>query len=260
MAKRIGLPGFLIGSSLLALLGGCALHMPLSGDLASKAQEMRVQRKHAILTNRIKWVHFGPYNVEDIRIRGKATDRKGGFGHTKMNTETRYGYRVQAEAGIVWTCDCLNRAEREDYFPLLGRARELGYLVTLECGLTPSGGGVPWKMTLIEEDSSGNDLRGNLSDGVGLIEVSGTHAYQGRKVRSPQHTGFLFQDVTGPLGAVELLGKQKVLLQPQISPEKRSLLAAVSASLLLYEDLNERMKEEMRNKSGTGLQVVSADP
>jgi hypothetical protein len=244
----------------LILLGGCALHMPISEDLASGSQQMSVKRKNSMLANRVKFLSFGPYRVEEIHLHGTPTDRKGSFGHAKLKAETRYDFRISQGGTSPWACDCVNHAEREDYFPLLGRSKELGYHVSLECNLAPAGGGTTWAMTLAEDDSSGNILRGSLTDGTRLVEVTGTHALQGRKTLSEGHTGFQFHDISGTLGAVELLGKQRVLMQSNSNDEIRHLMAAASATLLLYEDLNQRMKEEMRNKSGYGIQMVSLDP
>jgi hypothetical protein len=259
MAMHTRLTGFTLASCLSAVLTGCALHMPIPDDLASKAEEMPVRRKNSMLTDRIKWVHFGPYSVESIHKHGSPTDREGRFGHAKLKSETRYDFRVESGEGTAWTGDCRNHAEREDYLPFLGRARELGYRISLACDLNPAGGGGPWTMVLAEEDTSGGDLRGHLSDGVRLIEVTGTHEYRGRRAKSPTHTGFRFLDGTETLGAVELLGKQKVLIHESAPENLRPLLAAVSASLLLYEDLNARMKQEMKNKSEYGIQVASAE-
>ncbi|MDB5051543.1 MAG: hypothetical protein JWO30_4614 [Fibrobacteres bacterium] len=248
-----------LGWCLAGMLTACSMHMPIPDELASKAEEMPVKRKNSMLTDRVKWVHFGPYSVEDIHAKGKPTDRSGKFGHSKQASEARYYFSVVSGEKAPWTCDCRNHAEREDYFPLLGRAREVGYRVTLECSLIPPGGGAPWNMSLVEEDSSGGNLRGNLSDGERLIEVAGTHEYRGRKAKSLKHTGFQFLDGTGTLGAVELLGKQKVLIDENIPADVRPILATVSAALLLYQDLNQRMKEEMQNKSAYGIEVAAVE-
>ena len=217
----------------LFLLTGCALRMPLSRDLAVKAEEMPVRRKHPLLTDRVHWVRFGPYRVEQIRKRRNPAEWDGHLGLATLHSEAFYDY-VVAFSGGSWKCTC---------------------------GIMAAQGGTLWRLNLVEEDSSGGILRGELGkDGEERkIRVVGTHAYRGKKGRSQSHTGFQFQDdAGGAVGALELIGKPKVFMGEIAQEELKPALAAVSAALLLYDDLNERIRDEVQNKLVYGIQVFSA--
>ncbi|MDB5105054.1 MAG: hypothetical protein JWP91_2743, partial [Fibrobacteres bacterium] len=112
--------------------------------------------------------------------------------------------------------------------------------------------------TLSGEDSSGGVLHGGLSGGTSNIAVTGTRGSWGGKGAGGTHTGFRFQGVDRDVGAVELAGRPRVLMLPGAQPGLRGALAGVSVALLLYEDLNERIREEVRNKLIYGIQVFSA--
>jgi hypothetical protein len=260
MAPRLRLNNGIAAVIGCLFLAGCALRMPIPRDLAAKAEEMPVRRKHSLLTDRVHWVRFGPYRVEQIRKRRNPAEWDGRLGLATLNSEAFYDYVVEYPEGS-WKCACRNSAERRDYFPTLGPIREVGYRISLECGIMPGKGGAMWRLTLVEEDSSGGVLHGKLGkDGEeGTISVVGTHAYRDKKGRSPSHTGFQFEDdAGGAVGALELIGRQKVLMGENTQMELRPALAAVSAALLLYDDLNERIRDEVQNKLVYGIQVFSA--
>ncbi|MDB5102581.1 MAG: hypothetical protein JWP91_270, partial [Fibrobacteres bacterium] len=128
--------------SLLSLLtGGCSMHMPLPGKLASEAETMPVREKKSLLTDRIHWVRFGPFLAERIRKHQAPSEWDGRLGRARLQSDADYRFLLRTGAEGDWTCSCRNHAERVDFFPDLGPIREIGYRISLECGLEPSSGG-----------------------------------------------------------------------------------------------------------------------
>ncbi len=248
---------------LLALLclifGGCSMHMPISRDLAAQAEEMTVRRKKSLLTDRIHWLRFGPYRAAHIHNKQDPSEWDGRLGRARLQSEANYDFLLQKGDGGAMKCSCRNRAERVDFFPELGPVRELGYDIALDCGFVAADGGHVWKLTLTEADSSGGILRGTLGDGNRNIAVTGTRGYGDRKGKSGSHTGFRFRDEAAvELGALEMIGKPRILMRPDAQSGLRDAMAGVSMALLLYEDLNTRIRDEMQAKLVHGIQVFSA--
>ncbi len=82
-------------------------------------------------------------------------------------------------------------------------------------------------------------LQGIMIAGAAQIYISATHKLDTTPLRLGSPTGYIFHIGGRPVGAVEVINQGTVWLNDSAAPELRSVLAAASAILLLYQDIKE---------------------
>jgi len=98
-----------------------------------------------------------------------------------------------------------------------------------------------WLLALTERGE--RPLTGSLSKGSTKLEVQGTRALQ-QGTRADATTGYQVLDAGQPVGAVEVVNDGAVWLRDEARTDRRGVLPATLAVLLLLEDLRAHLPDE----------------
>jgi len=223
-------------------LSGCRVaHMALPQDLQIKSSELIVEGRALSIFS--KSFQFGSYNVTDVH---RGWTRGKGFsilGYSGSEAKQKYEFSVNESDRAAWEVQCATDAawsqlETEGF--LGGRlTMEFSSDQQLVCTLKQEGGEKPSKLVMAR---SANDtaLKGIMTNGATQIDISVTHKLDTTPLKVREPTGYVFHVKGRPAGAVEVINKGTVWLNNSETPETRSALAATSAVLLLYQDIERK--------------------
>ena len=226
-------------------LSGCQVaHMALPQDLPSESSELTVEGRSLLIFR--DSIQFGPYQVTDIH---RGWTRGEGFSISSGTTEfssseakQKYEFSVKEPDRTAWEVRCATGAdwselETQGFFGG-GFGIEFSSNQHLVCTLKQAGSEKLSKLVMAQSASANETaLRGAMMDGATRIEISGTHKLDTTPLQVSTPTGYVFHIEGRPVGAVEIINKGTVWLDNAMTPETRSALAATSAVLLLYQDL-----------------------
>jgi hypothetical protein len=236
--SRGGLACLLVLASAVLSLPGCqTARLPLPETL-STAERMPVSGRQGF---RIKQrLRFGPYQAHRV-TRSGTQGRDRGTTETARETERRQTYAFTLREGeqdyLYVACHAsLARVLIETGVIDLHPADESA----LYCNLQPlDDASAAWELDLRE--TLGRPLAGTLSYRDVRIDVAGTNRLE-RGLPMGSTTGYDFRDGDEAVGAVEVINSGAVWLGENLGPERRRLLAASAAALLLHEDLRESLE------------------
>lgn len=238
--------GFLSLLAGLALSGCQAAHMALPDDLRNEASELAVEGRPLLIFNNS--FRFGPYQVSDVH-RGWTIGRgySASVGTTEFGSseaEQKFEFSVNEPDRPTWAVQCAttadwSRMETEGF--LGGRLGvEFSSNQQLVCALHRQGAGTPLKLALSRSASAGDTaLRGIMMDGATRIDIAGTHELDSTPLQVSSPTGYIYRIGGRPVGAVEVINAGTVWLNNAVGPATRSALAATSAVLLMYQDIEQ---------------------
>ena len=229
----------------LALSGCQVAHMALPQNLQSESSELTVEGRSLLFFGNS--FDFAPYQVTDVN-RGWTKGK--GFSISSETSEfssseakQKYEFSVNESGRATWEVQCATGAdwsqlETEGFFGG-GFAIEFSSNKQLVCILKQAGSEKLSKLIMAQSASSNETaLQGIMTDGTTRIDVSGTHKLDTTTLQVSTPTGYIFHIQGRPVGAVEVINKGTVWLNNSVTPETRSALAATSAVLLLYQDIN----------------------
>jgi hypothetical protein len=228
-------------------LSGCQVaHMALPDDLQNETSELAVEGRSLLIFK--DSFQFGPYQVADVH---RGWTRGGGhslsIGETEFGSseaEQKYEFAVneqESPARIVRCATTADWSQMETEGFLGGRfGVEFSSNQQLVCILKQNGGGKPAKLVMSRSASANETaLQGIMVDGATRIDISGTHGLDSTPLQVSTPTGYIFQIGGRSVGAVEVINAGTVWLDNSATPETRSTLAAASAVLLLYQDIQQ---------------------
>jgi hypothetical protein len=230
-------------------LSGCqTAHMALPQNMQSESSELTVEgRSLLIFANSFD---FAPYHVTDFNrgwTRGKGFSMSSGTTEFSSSEATqKYEFSVNESGRATWEVQCATGAdwsqlEMEGFFEG-GFAIEFSSNKQLVCTLKQEGREKPSKLVMAQSASANETaLQGIMTNGATKIDISATHKLDSTPLQVSTPTGYVFHIEGRPVGAVEVINKGTVWLNNSVTPETRSALAATSAVLLLYQDLQKDM-------------------
>ncbi len=228
-------------------LGGCeAAHMVLPQDLQGDTSELAVEGLRLSVFDGT--FEFGPYRVADVHrgwTRTAGSSASSGDSEIRSSkAEQKYRLSVSEPDRPARAVQCTNTANwsQLETEGLLGGGFGVEFSSDhrLACTLTPDGGEAPSTLVMTRSLSANETaLQGVLVDGATRIDIAATHKLDTTSLQLGRPSGYIFQIGDRPVGAVEVINSGTVWLDNSVPPETRSALAAASAVLLLYQDIQE---------------------
>ena len=228
-------------------LGGCkTAHMALPPDLPGDATVLAVEGR--ALSAFGGSFQFGPYQVTDIH-RGwtKGSGSSISIGETELSSskaKQKYRFSFTGPDRTTWNAQCATVADWSDMETgglLGGRFRiQFSSNQQLVCTLDQNGGGKRSNLVMARSLNKDTKLQGVMVDDAARIDVSVTYNIDGTPIPVSDPTGFVFHIEGRPVGAVQVFNKGTVWIDNAVTPEVRTALAATSAILLLYQDMERR--------------------
>lgn len=227
-------------------LSGCKVaHMALPQNMQNDSSELTVEGRRGLAAFNSK-MSFGLYNVTDIH---RGWTRSGGFSlsggdvsFSSSKAKQKYEFSVNEPDRPAWKVQCATGA-RWSKAGLKGFLRgakgsiEFASSKQLVCAIEQEGGKKLSRLVM-EQSASEMAMQGVMTDGDTQVDISVTHKLSGTPFPLNDPTGYTFHIDGRPVGAVEVINKGTVWLDNSVKPETRSALAAASAVLLLYQDVN----------------------
>jgi hypothetical protein len=224
---------------IVMLLAGCqAARMPVPDALAA-AERLSVSGRQGLKPS--QRLRFGPYEAHPVRRSWtRGGDRGGTLTARQRERSQTYQFTLNEGDAAVWFVAC--RASVESVRIDLGVVDvHPSDESALYCNLQSSTDRLTaWELDLRERH--GRPLAGTLTREDASIGVVGTDRLQGALPLSGT-TGYELRHGGAAIGAVEVVNNGAVWLGPDLDTERRGLLAATAAALLLLEDLYETFRE-----------------
>jgi hypothetical protein len=223
----------------IMLLSGCqAARMPVP-DALSATERLPVQGRQGWKIK--EHVRFGAYQAHTIdRSWVRGSDLQV-LAYDGSKRKQHYTFLLREGQTDRWRVSCQAFLRRQA-LSSGGLDVELKNRSELECWFfsvdTPT---EEWHLTLTERGE--RPLNGTLSKGSTMLEVEGTRALQ-QGLRADATTGYQILDAGQPIGAVEVVNDGAVWLRDEARTERRGVLPATMAALLLLEDLRAHLPDE----------------
>jgi hypothetical protein len=234
-AARLGiLLGILIG---MLLVPGCrTARMPLPETL-SATERMPVSGRQGLRLRRQN-LSFGPFQAHGVARSWTGGRDRGGSRATHSSRRQSYRFSLREGDREYWHVACQATLTRVTVDAVL-----VDILPTDESALycniqSAEDASTSWEMVLRE--SHERPLAGTLTLGNQRLDVVGTNRIEDSLPLGPT-TGYELREGGSVIGAVEVINKGAVWMRGELDPERRRLLGAVAAALLLQDDLRETL-------------------
>ncbi|MFH0880733.1 MAG: hypothetical protein V2A34_13540 [Lentisphaerota bacterium] len=228
---------FVVLASVGFVLSACQMaHMALPDTFPSSMTPIQVSGQKGFGSS----LAMGPFEVKNIQRGWKSQFSWGVAVYGRSRAKQQYGFELlDTRNQVVTTANCANGAKWQELKDQLwggeltwGLTSEAVYLVAMKQG------DHVWEMAMAE-DGQEWVLMGRLSDGKTVIEVAGTKKLAGSSWPSMEASGYVFTKDGKEIGAVEVVNNGRLWVSPDLDEGLQSVLAASSASLLLYRDLRD---------------------
>jgi hypothetical protein len=251
MSKSTRALSALAVASLAALtLSACSTaRMAVPPTLSKEAKPMAVQKTYKFWIFGLKKLDFGTYKVTDYHTgwqNGKGAGVSNGkIGYSADKNAQKYEFRMTGQSGKIWAGQCAEAASKQTVSgKLLGGtlSADLERQATLDCVFQQEQGSQPWTMALkLKTSGKGlmteENLAGEFSDGTRKFTVEGTNDLEGTAMGNGDVTGFSIKDDSKVLGAVQVINKPLVWMDPAAEPDMGEPLALASTALMLQKGL-----------------------
>lgn len=165
-------------------------------------------------------VSVGAYTTSDFWTVRASAPHAYGEATTAAGAE-RYGFTLRLHDAPLWQADCTTDARSgatDD--PLVA------------CTLTSAASAAQWTLTM--RQSAQGRAGGILQNGTEIYEVRDTH-HNGSGFDTDARRGFYFGQMGQIMGAIALGARPEAWIQPRPDAEQASLLAMLSATLIVTD-------------------------
>jgi hypothetical protein len=231
-------------------LSGCQVaHMALPQNFQSESSELTVEGRSLLFFGNS--FDFAPYQVTNVNrgwTKGKGFSISSGTTEfSSSEAKQKYEFLVNESGRATWEVQCATGAKWNEAglkgFLGGGLSMEFSSSKQLVCTLKQEGREKLSKLVMAQSASANETaLQGIMTNGATKIDISATHKLDSTPLQVSTPTGYVFHIEGRPVGAVEVINKGTVWLNNSVTPETRSALAATSAVLLLYQDLQKDMQ------------------
>jgi hypothetical protein len=220
-----------------SLLAACqAARMPLPDDLA-EAERLVVSGRHGLRFN--QRLRFGTYETDRVSRTG-TRGRERGMAESAQQRDRRQAYRFtlleNGQAHWFVACEIRLTNVRFDLVVVEVHPTDESGLYCNVQSLADSSHA--WELDL--QERRGRPLAGTLALGDEQLDVIGTNELRG-SLPLGATSGYQITAGQEVLGSVEVVNRGAVWLHRDLDPERRRVLAAVAAALLLLDDLRETL-------------------
>ncbi|MFC6996285.1 hypothetical protein [Rufibacter roseus] len=239
--KNILLP---IAAIVFSLTSCSVPDMRVNENFKAEASAMPVQGRSAMRLSmgKEKGFGFGAYQVEDVKrgwtrssdngqenlLRVSEAYQRYSFG--VIDTVTRKTLFVQAAAMLNTTAVeaagwSFNLDKQREFLQVAFRSAESG----------------EWRLSLADPGNymQRTNFEGSLKNKEYEIEVLPLYKWEGKSLPSDKPLGYEFSRGGQVLATVQTVNSGKVWLRNSLSPDLQMVLASASASLLLYNQLDQ---------------------
>lgn len=235
--------------AMAACLSACAPgRMALPATLSKDAKPMPVQKTFKFWIFGLKQLDFGTYKVSDYHSgwqQGSSAGVKTSkVGYDADKSKQKFEFKLTADQGKTWAGRCAEAASKRTVSSKLlgGLSADLERQATLDCTFQLEQGQVPWILALsLQTDGKGllkeESLGGELTDGTRKYKVKSINEMEGMSLSSGDPTGFSILDEAKVLGAVQVINKPLVWMDPAVEPDLGVPLAMASTALMLQKGL-----------------------
>jgi hypothetical protein len=217
-----------------SLLAACqAARMPLPDDLA-EAERLVVSGRQGLRLN--QRLRFGTYETDRVsRTSTRGRDR-GTEAAQQRDRRQSYRFTLLENGQAYWFVACEIRLTNVRLDLVVVDVHPTDESV-LYCNVQSLADPArAWELDLRER--RGRPLAGELVSGGERLDVVGTNELHG-SWPGGSTSGYQFRAGQDVLGSVEVVNRGAVWLSRDLDPERRRVLAAVAAALLLLDDLRE---------------------
>jgi hypothetical protein len=165
-------------------------------------------------------VSVGAYTTSDFWTVRADAPHAYGSAVTPAGAE-RYGFTLRLHDAALWEADCTTDARTDSSADPL-----------VACTLTSAATDASW--TLMLRQSKHGRAGGLLQRGTEIYEVRDTH-HNGGGFDTRARTGFYFAQMGQIMGAIALGAQPEAWIQPSSDAEQASLLAMLSATLVVTD-------------------------
>ena len=225
-----------------AILLGCTT-AKMATELRTTSTEMKVEGLFKSQFNgKLK---FGAYEVSDLNRSWTTRSKWTIVVYESSKAKQHYEFKLKDPSGKTWVCDCATGMNRKGFNleNFMGTGGELQFDIQgstlFTCVFTREGEEQAWRMVLGMPYNNAV-MKGGLTDGKTAIHVTGTQKLEGSPIPLMEASGYEFSMDGARIGAVEVMNDGAVWLKDGIDSKARDAVAAASAALLLYRDINDR--------------------
>jgi hypothetical protein len=231
-----------LAAAVLAVSSGChAARLAVPPDLGATAREAPCKGRQGFAFNGD--FSCGPIQVRNVHRSWTGSSGMATWEFVSARARQRYEFAVTDGTGPVWDGQFavvagMAQAELYDFLggtleiEIDNRASLIGIVMNRETGQV-------WKLAVAR--TSGTDLvKGTFRSGTWSIAIDGSRKLAGTPLPISEESGYVLMDEGRALAAVEVINQGAVWIDPAATPDLRGALAAASAALLLYRDLDIR--------------------
>ncbi|HTO88465.1 MAG TPA: hypothetical protein VMR54_13175 [Thermoanaerobaculia bacterium] len=246
---------FTLATVLLAAASlACATTIPLPPELKDAEVIATTGRTRTIVMGKVKPPSMKPYVLQDLQTGSGSKALSHGaivfgtaIGYEWRHVDGGFSFRLEkegSEPGTLGNVTCVwGLATTSGGFSagMYGAEFKIPSGSSLFCEFLPTMGiGEPWKLLLwtgapsnpiVPDFPSGGVLaRGDVryaASSTNVIEPAGIHA--------PYMTGTIFTRDDRAVAAIERMLPSRVLVQPSLQPEERTLFVAMGAAIFVYD-------------------------
>jgi hypothetical protein len=255
---RLLLPLLALAPAMLALSACAPGRMALPASLSKEAKPMPVVKTHKFWIFGLKQLEFGGYRVTDYNTGWQTGSGFGvesrSLGYDADMSRQKFQFKLTPARGDgrAWLARCSEAASKQKVSgKLFGGtlSADLERQATLDCTFLVEQGETPWTLALSLKGKGKGLLKeellgGELSDGTRRFKVEGTSEMEGVAMSSDQATGFAFLDEGRALGAVQVISKPSVWMDPAAETELGPPLALASTALMLQKNLLKQIEDK----------------
>lgn len=219
--------------ALFIVLPACqAARIPLPDDLAA-GERWAVKGRQGLKLR--ETLRFGPYEAAGVH-RSWTRGRDRGSDVVESRERRQYYSFALREGGVdTWLVKCETAHEKGTIrTPIVDL--DLRNRSSLSCALTEAAGSETWLLTLAEDRERPLEGRLYSESDTSMFTIRGTSNLQ-KSLPGASTSGYYITSSDGAMAAVEVVNSGSVTLHPSLVSEKRALLSAASAALLLLEEL-----------------------
>jgi hypothetical protein len=240
-------------------LSACAPgRMALPPTLSKEAKVMPVVKTHKFWIFGLKKLEFGGYRVTDYNTGWQTGSglgvESGSLGYDADKSKQKFQFKLTPSQGDgrTWMARCREAASKQTVSgKLFGGtlSADLERQATLDCTFQAEQGETPWTLALsLKGKGKGllkdESLGGELSDGDRRFKVEGTNEMDGVAMSSDQATGFTILDGGRAMGAVQVINRPQVWMDPASETDLGVPMALASTALMLQKNLLKQLDDQ----------------
>lgn len=238
----------IVSLSIVVLTGCTHLRMPVPEDLDGNTIVMPVKIKKTWRILDVSRISFGPFTASKIHLGWDKSGTLTADVYSASDFSKRYDFVLtQEDEGTDWKCECKVKANKKElkgellggdvYIPIKRK-------VSLNCTFEGAQGDSNWTLDLSRNETESAIFTGALYQAGDTIRVESVDEIAGQRFNlSHKPSGYVYRRGNTPIGAVDVLDKQRVWITPDSDGNLSSELALASTAVILFQDVLRTVEE-----------------